>query len=158
MIVGLKLYGKCWKRVEAYVGTRSSTQVRSHAQKYFLKKGNQGQSKKAKLAEDAKKAGPQKQAMKLSAVLDASIQESDQNSRSREHESNTLRPTQSHTMTYELELLEQFTRSACQRLSQFGYTRCDGYKYLKSLQAELTLVLTQQASLLPSIADGKPLP
>lgn len=33
----LKKFGKHWKKVEAYVGTRSSTQVRSHAQKYFLK-------------------------------------------------------------------------------------------------------------------------
>jgi len=33
----LKLFGKKWKKVEAYIGTRSGTQVRSHAQKYFLK-------------------------------------------------------------------------------------------------------------------------
>lgn len=33
----LKKFGKHWKKVEAYVGTRSGTQVRSHAQKYFLK-------------------------------------------------------------------------------------------------------------------------
>lgn len=33
----LKRYGKDWKKVEAYVATRSGTQIRSHAQKYFLK-------------------------------------------------------------------------------------------------------------------------
>ena len=33
----LEKYGKHWKKVEAYVGTRSGTQIRSHAQKYFLK-------------------------------------------------------------------------------------------------------------------------
>eukprot|EP00826_Nyctotherus_ovalis_P027808 TRINITY_DN2177_c0_g4_i3.p1 TRINITY_DN2177_c0_g4~~TRINITY_DN2177_c0_g4_i3.p1 ORF type:complete len:262 (-),score=45.79 TRINITY_DN2177_c0_g4_i3:169-954(-) len=33
----LKKFGKHWKKVEAYIGTRSGTQVRSHAQKYFLK-------------------------------------------------------------------------------------------------------------------------
>ena len=33
----MKLYGKDWKKVEQHVGTRSSTQARSHAQKVFLK-------------------------------------------------------------------------------------------------------------------------
>ncbi len=31
----LKLYGKNWKKIEEYVATRSSTQARSHAQKFF---------------------------------------------------------------------------------------------------------------------------
>lgn len=33
----LKKYGRNWRKVEDYVGTRSGTQIRSHAQKYFLK-------------------------------------------------------------------------------------------------------------------------
>lgn len=33
----LKLYGKDWKKVQSYVGTRSTTQARSHAQKHFAK-------------------------------------------------------------------------------------------------------------------------
>lgn len=33
----ISLYGKDWKKVVEHVGTRSSNQVRSHAQKYFLK-------------------------------------------------------------------------------------------------------------------------
>ena len=33
----LNKYGNHWKKVEAYVGTRNGTQIRSHAQKYFLK-------------------------------------------------------------------------------------------------------------------------
>lgn len=32
---GLKIYGKNWKRVESYIGTRTGTQIRSHAQKFF---------------------------------------------------------------------------------------------------------------------------
>ena len=35
------MYGKHWKLVEKHVGTRSGTQVRSHAQKYYLKLGTQ---------------------------------------------------------------------------------------------------------------------
>ncbi|CAN6326788.1 unnamed protein product [Urochloa humidicola] len=33
----LTLFGRDWKRVEQFVGTKTATQVRSHAQKYFLK-------------------------------------------------------------------------------------------------------------------------
>ena len=34
---GIKLYGKNWKIVAQHIGSRNSTQVRSHAQKYFLR-------------------------------------------------------------------------------------------------------------------------
>jgi SHAQKYF class myb-like DNA-binding protein len=37
----LKLYGKDWKKVQEYVGTRTTTQARSHAQKYFSKIGRE---------------------------------------------------------------------------------------------------------------------
>lgn len=33
----LKLFGKEWKHVQQHVGSRSSTQARSHAQKFFVK-------------------------------------------------------------------------------------------------------------------------
>ena len=36
-IDALKKFGKQWKKVEEYVHTRSGAQIRSHAQKYFLK-------------------------------------------------------------------------------------------------------------------------
>eukprot|EP00934_Nitzschia_sp_Nitz4_P004319 Nitzschia sp. Nitz4//scaffold93_size78505//34867//38603//NITZ4_005420-RA/size78505-augustus-gene-0.49-mRNA-1//-1//CDS//3329560288//4309//frame0 len=36
-LVGLKLYGKEWKKVAAKVGTRTVVQTRTHAQKYFQK-------------------------------------------------------------------------------------------------------------------------
>ena len=32
----MKLYGKDWKRVEKFIGTRSGAQIRSHAQKFFI--------------------------------------------------------------------------------------------------------------------------
>ena len=37
--VGLQLYGKDWKKIEQIVATRNGAQIRSHAQKYFAKKG-----------------------------------------------------------------------------------------------------------------------
>jgi SHAQKYF class myb-like DNA-binding protein len=36
-VEALKKYGKQWKKVEEYIKTRSGAQIRSHAQKYFLK-------------------------------------------------------------------------------------------------------------------------
>lgn len=34
---GLQLYGRDWKKIEEIIGTRSGSQIRSHAQKFFLK-------------------------------------------------------------------------------------------------------------------------
>ena len=41
--IAITQFGKDWKKVEAYVRTRSGSQVRSHAQKFFnkLQKVNQ---------------------------------------------------------------------------------------------------------------------
>ena len=34
---GLKMFGKNWKRIESVVKTRTGSQIRSHAQKFFNK-------------------------------------------------------------------------------------------------------------------------
>lgn len=31
------MFGKDWKKVEDYIGTRTGAQIRSHAQKYFIR-------------------------------------------------------------------------------------------------------------------------
>lgn len=47
--VGVIKFGKDWKQVDEVVETRNSTQIRSHAQKYFLKfQKQQKDRKKAK--------------------------------------------------------------------------------------------------------------
>lgn len=38
--IGIVAHGKDWKKVEEVVGTRTGTQVRSHAQKFFNKFSN----------------------------------------------------------------------------------------------------------------------
>lgn len=40
----LEKYGREWKKVEEIVGTKSSVQIRSHAQKYFLKASREDKS------------------------------------------------------------------------------------------------------------------
>ena len=37
LFIGLRIYGKNWKKIEQLVQTRSGSQIRSHAQKFFLK-------------------------------------------------------------------------------------------------------------------------
>jgi len=37
LISGLQMYGKNWKKIEELIGTRNGSQIRSHAQKFFLK-------------------------------------------------------------------------------------------------------------------------
>ena len=37
LTAGLQLYGRNWKKIEEIIGTRSGSQIRSHAQKFFLK-------------------------------------------------------------------------------------------------------------------------
>lgn len=34
---GLRLYSKDWRAIEEYIGTRTCSQIRSHAQKFFLR-------------------------------------------------------------------------------------------------------------------------
>ncbi len=51
--VALELYGHNWKLVEKHVGTRSGTQVRSHAQKYFLKVDNRERKAQGTREEEA---------------------------------------------------------------------------------------------------------
>ena len=58
----LQIYGKNWNKVHRHVGTRTSAQTRSHAQKYFnklMKKGSRvgGNHESMKKGEDSSHSG-----------------------------------------------------------------------------------------------------
>jgi SHAQKYF class myb-like DNA-binding protein len=48
---GIELHGKCWKKVASCVKTRSVVQIRTHAQKYFLKVQKSSGTSPLKLSE-----------------------------------------------------------------------------------------------------------
>jgi SHAQKYF class myb-like DNA-binding protein len=43
-VKALQLFGRNWRKVEKFVGTRKGSQIRSHAQKYFLKLSQEGET------------------------------------------------------------------------------------------------------------------
>lgn len=45
-IEGLEMFDRDWKRIESHVATKSVIQIRSHAQKYFMKMQKQGKAYK----------------------------------------------------------------------------------------------------------------
>lgn len=36
-VAGLRLHGRCWRSISTMVPTRSVVQIRTHAQKFFMK-------------------------------------------------------------------------------------------------------------------------
>ena len=59
----LNIYGKNWNKVHRHVGTRTSAQTRSHAQKYFnklMKKGSKEGNQESMKKEDSHHSGSNK--------------------------------------------------------------------------------------------------
>jgi SHAQKYF class myb-like DNA-binding protein len=56
-IKGLEMYGKGWKKIASLIKTRTVVQIRTHAQKYFLKLTKARQSGDANVSNDGKTAG-----------------------------------------------------------------------------------------------------
>ena len=55
-LIGLQMYGREWKKVASKIKTRTSAQIRSHAQKYFAKRhGPKHQLDMAAIRSDAKR-------------------------------------------------------------------------------------------------------
>jgi len=49
---GIKLYGKNWRMIEQHIGTRNSTQIRSHDQKYMIKANKRSMNRIQSPSED----------------------------------------------------------------------------------------------------------
>ena len=66
---GIKIFGKDWKKVQQYVGTRTSAQSRSHAQKVLTKtpltRGNADDSDSLKSISDQKSVKVEKEMPKV---------------------------------------------------------------------------------------------
>ena len=57
LYLGLKMYGKDWKKIEILVGTRNGAQIRSHAQKFFSKLNKSNDEKSLSGKFDLQKLG-----------------------------------------------------------------------------------------------------
>ncbi|KZV57651.1 putative polygalacturonase-like [Dorcoceras hygrometricum] len=70
----LHLFDRDWKKIEAFVGSKSVIQIRSHAQKYFLKVQKNGKTEHVPPPRPKRKAShpyPQKASKNVSAVSQA---------------------------------------------------------------------------------------
>lgn len=68
-VKALQLYHRDWKKIEAFVGTKSVIQIRSHAQKYFLKKMKSGEGDELPPPRLKRSAGTQRANLASDALL-----------------------------------------------------------------------------------------
>ncbi|EPS71505.1 hypothetical protein M569_03260, partial [Genlisea aurea] len=68
----LHLFDRDWKKIEAFVGSKNVIQIRSHAQKYFLKVTKNGASERVPPPRPKRKAShPYPQKARKNASLDS---------------------------------------------------------------------------------------
>jgi SHAQKYF class myb-like DNA-binding protein len=126
--IALEIYGKNWKKVEAHVKTRTGTQIRSHAQKYF----NKLKSQNIPIPSSAE-----------SPVVQ-SLPEIDVQSEEQKNETAT-----------QIEKLEKFTESLFHKLASVNKYAEVFRANLLTLHEEFKVLLNEITPILPQVFKGK---
>ncbi len=144
-VEALQKFGKNWKKVEAYVGTRNGTQVRSHAQKYFLK--TEGKKLKSSAASAMNEGDSDSATPSVITGISPEKVEADIHA-DQKRQMNNNPPLASPTRFLKIEQLEKRVTSALNRLKIARESMGDIRKQLLSLRQEFAYVYDAAANLL----------
>ncbi len=138
-IEALDKFGKNWKKVEAYVGSRTGTQVRSHAQKYFMKTKEDSRS----LARPGRDE----------SVSTITVPPAEKSKPDVVPEPKRSAVPQREGLELQLDQLEKFVASALKRLSVARDSLGNLAKYFESLRNEFAVLFQGVSSVMSELQN-----